>query len=254
MVHYDWLSERNALIRPVSTVTPSRNTRDRARQLAAELHRMLERHIDDGRLRPGEKLASERDLASQFGASRTVVRNALVQLHRAGKIARKVGHGTIVVGSPESHPALPLFDTSPAELLEFRLPLEPSHAEAMVLNASARDIQKIWECVEGGNVADSWPEWERWDRSFHLSLVAATHNRLAITLYQAIIAIRHEQPWLRLKQGHTDVARWQAYQEQHRRIANCIAARDTNAAADALRDHLVTVRAKMLSPDRAGDL
>ena len=131
------------MIRPISSVAPRRSARNRARRQAAELLATLEHHIDEGRLRPGEKIATERELASQFGASRTVVRNALAQLHRAGKIARKVGHGTIVL-APGSDPALPLLDTSPTELLEFRLALEPSLAEAVVLNASARDIQKIW--------------------------------------------------------------------------------------------------------------
>jgi DNA-binding FadR family transcriptional regulator len=237
------------LIRPVSSVAPGRSARNRARRQAAELFATLEHHIDKGRLRPGEKIATERELASQFGASRTVVRNALAQLHQAGKIARKVGHGTIVLPPPDSDRALSLLDTSPTELLEFRLALEPSLAEAVVLNASARDIQKIWQCVEAGDAADSWPKWERWDRAFHLSVVTATHNRLAIAIYQAIIAIRHEQPWLRLKQGHTDARRWQSYREQHRRVAERIAARDAKGTADALREHLLKVRIKMLGTD-----
>lgn len=237
------------MIRPVSSVAPRRSARNRARRQAAELLATLEHHIDEGRLRPGEKIATERELASQFGASRTVVRNALAQLHRAGKIARKVGHGTIVLAPPDSDPALPLLDTSPTELLEFRLALEPSLAEAVVLNASARDIQKIWDCVNAGDAADTWPKWEQWDRAFHLSVVAATHNRLAIGIYQAIVAIRHEQPWLRLKQGHTDASRWQSYLQQHRRVAERIAARDAKGTADALRDHLMKVRVKMLGTD-----
>jgi DNA-binding FadR family transcriptional regulator len=233
----------------VSAVVPNRSSRERARQQAADLHATLERHIDQGRLKPGEKIATERELAIQFGASRTVVRNALEQLHKAGKITRKVGHGTIVLAQPGHQPMLspgPLLDTSPAELMEFRLALEPSLAEAIVLNASERDISAIRDCVDGGDAADGWEEWERWDRSFHLSLVAATHNRLAIGVYEAIISIRHERPWLHIKQGHTDARRWQIYQEQHRWIVDRLAERDAKGAAEAIRDHLLRVRAKML--------
>jgi len=237
---------------PLAAVVSGHSSRDRARRQAAELFHTLERHIDEGRLFPGEKIATERALAAQFGASRTVVRNALAELDRAGKIIRKVGHGTIVRSRAEAPPALPALDASPAELLEFRLALEPSLAEAIVLNASARDIQTIGDCVKGGDAANGWPEWERWDRSFHLSVAAATHNRLTIWIFRAIGTIRHEQPWLRLKQGHTDVKRWALYQEQHRRIAASIAARDAETTAAALRDHLLSVRVKMLGPDGIG--
>ena len=233
----------------VSAVVANRSSREQARRQAADLHATIERHIDQGRLKPGEKIATERELAAQFGASRSVIRRALAQLHGAGKIERRVGHGTIVAAASDHPPMLPsisLLDTSPAELMEFRLALEPGLAEAIVLNASERDIRTIRDCVDGGDAADGWEEWERWDRSFHLSLVAATHNRLSIGVYDAIISIRHERPWLHVKQGHTDAKRWQLYQEQHRRIVEALAQRDAKAAADAIRDHLLKVRVKML--------
>jgi DNA-binding FadR family transcriptional regulator len=233
----------------VSAVVAVRSSREKARRQAAELLATLERHIDQGRLRFGDKIATERELAAQFGASRTVVRNALARLHEAGKIERRVGHGTIVRAAQDAQAVLStisLVDTSPAELMEFRLALEPSLAEAIVLNASGRDIQAIRDCVDGGDAADGSEEWERWDRSFHLSLVAATHNRLAVGVYGAIIGIRHEHPWLQVKRGHTDAKRWRLYQEQHRRIVDALTLRDAGAAALAIRDHLLRVKSKML--------
>ncbi|MBV9136656.1 MAG: winged helix-turn-helix transcriptional regulator [Hyphomicrobiales bacterium] len=77
-------------------ILPSRSQRARARRQIDQLHAVLERQIDQGRIRPGERLATERELALQFGASRSVVRAALAELHRVGKIVRKVGHGTVV--------------------------------------------------------------------------------------------------------------------------------------------------------------
>jgi hypothetical protein len=97
-----------------------------------------------------------------------------------------------------------------------------------------------------GGRANGWEEWQHWDRSFHLNLVAATHNRLAIGVYDAVIGIRHERPWLKIKQGHTDAIFWRGYQDEHRRIAAALAARDAASAAEAIRDHLTKVRFKML--------
>jgi DNA-binding FadR family transcriptional regulator len=227
----------------------SRSRRARAREQLDRLHGMLERHIDEGRIRPGERLATERELALQFGASRSVVRQALAELDKAGKIIRRVGHGTVVAAQPDAPRnggELLLLDTSPVELLEFRLALEPGLAEAIVLNASDGDIRAIADCVEAGDRATDWSAWEHWDRSFHRRLVAATHNRLSIGIYDAILAIRHERPWLRLKQGHTNAAKWEKYQSDHRSILRAIIDRDAVATADGIRRHLAEVRAKML--------
>ena len=228
---------------------PPSSRRRRARSLADQLLAVLERQIDEGRIRPGERLATERELALQFGASRNVVRTALAELHKTGKITRRVGHGTVVTALAQGRRGdtpLHFLDASPVELLEFRLAMEPGLAETITLNASEGDLQAIKACVDGGDAANRWEEWEHWDSSFHQRLVAATHNRLAIAVYQAIIAVRHERPWLKLKQGHTDPVRWRQYQEDHRKIADALLARDAAAATAAIRSHLVKVRAKML--------
>jgi len=230
-------------------IIPSRGRRAQARQQLDRLHALLDRQINEGRVRPGERLATERELAEQFGASRNVVRQALAELGKAGKIIRRVGHGTIVAPRADASPGrdeLTLRDASPLELLEFRLALEPGLAEPIVLNASEGDIRSIAECLEGGCGAKDWGGWEHWDRSFHRCLVAATHNRLAIAIYDAILAIRHERPWLRLKRGHTNALKWQIYQNEHTQILNAIAKRDSLGAADAIRRHLLNVRGKML--------
>ncbi|MBV9521312.1 MAG: FadR family transcriptional regulator [Alphaproteobacteria bacterium] len=226
---------------------PSASRRTRARRLADQLLTTLERQIDEGRIRPGERLATERELALQFGASRNVVRTALAELHRVGKIARRVGHGTIVTAPGEQRrSALAFLDASPMELLEFRLAVEPGLAEAITLHASERDLAAIGKCVDGGDGASRVEEWEHWDRSFHHLLVAATHNRLATAVYEAVTAVRHERPWLRLDQEHTDAARWRVYQSDHRAIAEALFARDAAAAGAAIRCHLLKVRASML--------
>jgi hypothetical protein len=77
-------------------------------------------------------------------------------------------------------------------------------------------------------------------------VIAATHNRLAVAVYESVLAVRHERPWLKLKRGHTDAALWRHYQADHSKIAEALLARDAVAAGEAIRAHLVDVRAKML--------
>ncbi|MEO8684681.1 MAG: winged helix-turn-helix domain-containing protein, partial [Devosia sp.] len=90
--------------------------RARAHRQSAELQALIERQIAGGQLKPGDKIATERDLAHQFDASRSVVRRALSELEATGLIARKVGSGTVVQARPDTvadNPPLPLLDTSP---------------------------------------------------------------------------------------------------------------------------------------------
>jgi len=234
---------------PVDLGVQPANRRARARRLVDQLCALLERQIGEGRLKPGDRLPAERALSAQFGASRNVVRLALGELHKAGKITRHVGRGTMVAADtapPRGVEGLKLADVSPAELLEFRLAFEPGLADAIVQHGSDIDLQKIVDCVERGDAATRWEDWEHWDRAFHQSLVAATRNKLAIAIYGAVIGVRHKTPWLKVKQGSTDPVKWRRYQDEHRRIAEALLARDAPAAAQAIRAHLLRVRAKML--------
>ena len=88
----------------LSLTAPSR--RVKARRLVEQLHTVLERQIDEGRIKPGERLATERELAVQFSTSRNVVRAALEMLDKAGKITRRVGHGTVVTAPGVIAPGL----------------------------------------------------------------------------------------------------------------------------------------------------
>ncbi len=223
---------------------PAMSRRERSREMVERVHALLERQIIEGQVKPGERLVPERELAARFGASRNVVRAALAELHRSGKIARRVGHGTVVVAP--AAPELRLSDVSPVELLDFRLALEPGLADDIVLHASESDIEAVLECVERGDAATSLAEWEYWDRTFHQRLVAATHNRLTVGAYQIVIAVRQNPPWMKLKRGSTTQEKWETYQSQHRQIADALRARDVRLAAEALRAHLLDVRAKML--------
>lgn len=228
---------------------PVENMRARARRQADELQAILERSIDQGRVRPGERIATERELAEHSGASRRVVRTALAELRRAGKIVGRVGHGAIVQTPPAASVAgcgIAPLNASPAELVEFRLALEPGLAEAVTLNASDADLRAILGCLGRGDEASGLDEWEEWDRAFHRAFVAASHNRLSIAVYEAVISIRHERPWLRTKANHTNLQHWKRYQSEHRRIAEALVKRDAQAAAIAVRDHLLSVRVKML--------
>jgi GntR family transcriptional regulator len=64
--------------------------------LYEQIRRRILRSIEDGRVAPGEPLPPEPDLATRYGVSRAVVRQALGELEKAGRLYRVRGRGTFV--------------------------------------------------------------------------------------------------------------------------------------------------------------
>ncbi len=62
----------------------------------------LEAAIQDGRLAPGARLPSERDLAEELGLSRTTVTTAYRELEARGLVRGHVGRGTFVCAPPQA--------------------------------------------------------------------------------------------------------------------------------------------------------
>src|SRR3954469_25273443 len=56
----------------------------------------IERAIAEGRYQPGQRLASERDLAEEFGVSRPTVRRAVIALEMRGLLESRQGSGVYV--------------------------------------------------------------------------------------------------------------------------------------------------------------
>jgi DNA-binding FadR family transcriptional regulator len=86
---------------------------------------LLQEQTASGTLGPGGQLPPERNLARQLAATRGEIRRALASLERDGLITRHVGRGTFVTddASQRFNGAPP--DTSPAEIMQARLTIEP---------------------------------------------------------------------------------------------------------------------------------
>ena len=96
------------------------------------LYQQLKNHLNkmilDGRLVPGQRLPSEKELQDQFGISRITVRQALQELTSEEKIVRVPGKGTFVL-EPKVEPLTAL--TSFSENMRAQ-GLEPSYRHAHV--------------------------------------------------------------------------------------------------------------------------
>ena len=100
--------------------------------------------------------------------------------------------------------------------------------------------------MERCEAARSWREFERWDAAFHEALARATKNEAVIDILKSINFSHDEAAWGALKKKSLTEARRRIYQRQHRSILIALNRRESERAHQAIRQHLLAVRKKLL--------
>ena len=195
------------------------------------------------------RLPAERDLSVQLGISRSALREALEVLEARGRIWRHVGQGTFVGSRPAPEPAdLSLITalTSPSEVLETRLLVEPLLARMAALRATEAEIEEMQRLLEKSEAARDAKTWELWDGRLHRAVAEAAHNGLLLSIFDAFNAMRRQAKWSVLRQTALTPARHAAYCAHHRAYVAAIAARDPAKAETVMRKHIESVRDGLL--------
>lgn len=219
-------------------------TRGTLRAHARRVRDYIVNAASDGTYAPGARLPTERELAKRFSVPRNAVRRTLAQLEAEGAITRHVGRGTFLAGGARgSEPdADSIQQTSPAELMEARLRIEPALAELIVTNATPADFERMAMCIDKAERAITLDEFERWDAALHQALATATHNRFVIRVLDMVAAVRDQAEWGKLKDRIVTPERRLTYQQEHREIVQALKARDAELARAAIVAHLQHAR------------
>ena len=101
----------------------------------------LRNMILDGHYAHEERLPAERNLAEDFRVSRGTIRTALQNLEGQNLVTRKVGSGTYVTHRELSNQHDISSITSPLEMVEVRIAIEPQMVRLAITNASHRDLE-----------------------------------------------------------------------------------------------------------------
>jgi DNA-binding FadR family transcriptional regulator len=220
---------------------------------ASPLRDYLLENLRAGRWRAGDRLPTERELGNQFGVSRTTVRRVLGEIKALGAITQTVGSGTYVTGQASTAlellhaPPDPLRQTSPAELMEARLALEPAIIDMVIGNATGSDFAQMDACCERAEAATTLEEFEHWDGMLHEAIAAAAHNSFVTSVFRLMNEVRNQGEWGMLKKRSVTDERRLQYQDDHRRLVRAIRERDVVQARALALEHLVRVRRNMLS-------
>jgi len=217
-----------------------------SREAARRIREFIMDAATEGTLEPGARLPTERELAKRFAIPRNAVRKTLTQLEAEGSITRHVGRGTFLAGAaapaPEQFHPESCSNTSPAELMDARLRIEPALAELIVTHATPSDFERMEMCLDKAERAATLDEFELWDAALHQALATATHNRFVIRVLELVAAVRKQAAWGKLKDRIVTPARRLEYQREHREIVRALKARDAERARDCIVTHLQHAR------------
>ncbi|HUA54344.1 MAG TPA: FCD domain-containing protein [Candidatus Sulfotelmatobacter sp.] len=198
--------------------------------------------IDTAKLKPGDRLPTERALAEQFQLNRNLVRRAFLQLDRMGLINRHVGRGTFVGAPNRPEPmrgASQPTDYSPAAVLQARLMIEPRIAALAVANATQGDLRALEALLEEAAGAAARHRLEAINVAFYRVLATATHNDLIVSIADALAAARDAVASDAGDPLTVEPAERTAAIEAFRAVLDAMRARDPAAAAQSVRRALI---------------
>ena len=219
----------------------------RSNKVFEQIAEQIEQLILSGKLHSGDRLPTERELAEQFQASRTAVREAMKTLAQRGLVDMRPGRGTLVIdGTTQAmRHSLGLMmrvgqASGSAELVEVREILEPEIAALAAARATEEHLAALQEAVQ---VMDaSLHDADRYiaaDNDFHRTLAKATQNAFLLAFLDSIVDLLSEQRKHIFSVGGGPVRG----QEHHKVLFETIQRHDSEAARAAMRAHLQQVRA-----------
>jgi GntR family transcriptional repressor for pyruvate dehydrogenase complex len=220
-------------------IEPVKSTR-----IYEEIVRQVKQLIAEGKLKSGDQLPPERDLAEKFMVSRTSVREALRALQSRGLIEIRAGEGTFVrdisvetLIEPLALVILPHREAV-GELFEARRLLEPAIAALAARRATPEDISEMARILEeqSKEIAQGRTGLSQ-DAAFHGAMAASAHNRAISRIDGALMDLLTQS---REESLHTPGRPTRSH-EDHQRILEAIRRRDEVGAHRAVLDHLTAV-------------
>jgi GntR family transcriptional regulator, transcriptional repressor for pyruvate dehydrogenase complex len=223
----------------------------RSSSLSAQIVADVRDSLFGKRLKPGDFLGTEKDLAARFGVSRIVARDALRTLEALGIVEIRMGKGggaRIAQGNPRLFAEalavqLDLTGVSAAEIMDAQRAIETLGAELAAENATAADIANLRRLLREAEAAiGNLDLFTRLSRDFHLAVAEASHNRVIVV---QLISLEHVS-WPRRNVTATPkLARH--ILEIHSKLADLIELRDAAGARALMDDHVKMIRARRIA-------
>lgn len=204
--------------------------------------------IFDGKLKPGERLPSERELADIFHTSRVTVRSAILTLRNNGivTVRKGTGGGTFVVQDLDEGEITDLLrdiikwkNIGIRDVLEVRGILEPHIAYLAAVDPAPEQVRDIWASIE--ELEESFASkstFQSRDENFHKALADAANNPL-LSVFQASLVELLFKFISRIRWSEEDKRNITYH---HRKIAEQVERKDPRGARRAMVEHIRDMR------------
>lgn len=206
-------------------------------QLVADRVRAL---IEEEGITTGSRLPAERELALQLGVSRPSLREALIALEIDGRVEIRGGSGVYVcTPPPDGELATSALGESPAELAQARVVVESAIitlAAARVTKASLHRVEDALNAMREDHANGRKPVES--DRRFHQSIAEMAGNSVLVGMVGTLFDGRHTPIASRMSGRTESTHTWQAALSEHEAIYRALEARNPQAAAAAMCNHL----------------
>src|SRR5687767_15638469 len=178
-------------------------------QSADQVVRHIALLIESGNLKPGDRLAPERELARELGVSRPTVRAGLHALAAMGVTESRQGAGTFITGGPPRLGAGPLSFLAALhgftrdQIFEARKVLEVGAAGLAAERGLADRLAPMAEEVAGMFATLEDPQtFLVHDVRFHRGVAAAADSPVLLALVEMISSLVYEQRRLTVERAH----------------------------------------------------
>lgn len=201
--------------------------------------------ILDGRLKPGDKLPREADLAEQLGISRSPLREAVSVLSMLRILDVRRGDGTYVTSlTPDLLLETMSFiidfhqDSSILDLFEVRRALEPMAAEKAARLMAGEDAAQLLALTDAVDPDSPIGDLVANDLEFHHRIAAAASNPVLCSLIDSVAGRTHQaRAWRAVTQEDA----FEQTQREHRAIALAIGERQPTVAAALSLTHVAGI-------------
>ncbi|MEG6616066.1 FadR/GntR family transcriptional regulator [Peptococcaceae bacterium 1198_IL3148] len=220
----------------------------RTKKIYEEIIEQIKTMIAEGKLRPGDKLISEREMAEKMQVGRSAVREAFRALEAMKIIKIKPGEGTYIREASSEHiiEALSLVlsaeqDTA-KELMELRIILEVQSAGLAAKRRKESDLAVMKRALHQMELDVKNGEYgEKADFAFHYAIAKATKNTMVLRLMANISDTMSNVMHTARVELFRDPSRPQQLLDEHWSIYQAIADSNQQLAQKSMYDHLHNV-------------
>ena len=203
------------------------------------------------KLKPGDSIGTENEIAARYGVSRIVARDALRTLEALGIAEIRMGKGggaRVARGNPRLFAEalavqLDLTGVTPAEIMDAQRAIECLAAELAAENATDADIARLRQIVAESEASlNDAARTTELGAAFHLAVAEASHNRVLVV---QLISLQHVSWPRRNPTMNPKVAK--RILDVHKELLALIEIRDAAAARSLMDDHVKMIRARRVS-------